>query len=156
MRLRLVHDVTDSLLPWPDSLTGTGRVFVPGTPTPQGSHKAYVVGGFAKVTDDNPETRPWRADIHAAVIDLITGIVYPTEPVALSMVFVMPRRAAERRQPVPHTRKPDADKLCRAVLDALAGLIYTRDQQVTTLHATKRTARIGEIPGAHIEWRHDG
>jgi crossover junction endodeoxyribonuclease RusA len=147
----------DTLLPWPASLTGTGRCFIPGTPTPQGSHKAYIVGGFAKITDDNPKTKPWRADIHAAVREVTgTGIVFPTEPVALSMVFVMPRRAAERKHPAPHTRKPDSDKLVRAVLDALAGLIYTRDQQVTDIRASKRTARIGETPGAQIEWRHDG
>lgn len=148
----------DQLLPWPASLNPAGRVFIPGAPTPQGSHKAYIVGGFAKVTDDNPKTRPWRADIHAAVREITgTTIVFPTEPVALSMVFVMPRRVAEPKRSTPaHTRKPDVDKLARAVLDALAGLIYTHDQQVTDLRARKRTARIGETPGAHIEWRHDG
>lgn len=145
------------LLPWPASLTGTGRCFIPGTPIPQGSHKAYVVNGHANVTDDNPQTRPWRADIHAAVrVATGLGIVFPAEPVALDLVFVMPRRAAEpKRVTPPHVRKPDADKLTRAVMDALAGLIYTRDQQVTCLHASKRTARIGETPGLHLQWKAD-
>lgn len=144
-----------ALLPWPASLDPGGSVFVPGVPTPQGSHRAFVVGGFARVTDDNPKTRPWRADVHAGVL-AVTGsrIVYPTEPVALHLLFVLPRRAAEpKRRLDPHTRKPDIDKLARATLDALSGLIYTRDQQVTRLHAHKRTAAPGEIPGAHIEWR---
>lgn len=48
---------------------------------------------------------------------------------------------------------PDTDKLSRAVLDALAGVVYAQDQQVTDMHATKRTARIGEQPGLHISWR---
>lgn len=133
------------------------QVFVPGTPRPQGSHRAFVVKGFARVVEDNKKTNPWRADIHAAT-RAVTGpvIVYPTEPVALVLVFVMPRRAAEPKRVTPaHVRKPDVDKLARAVLDALAGLIYTQDQQVTDLHAHKRTALPGETPGLHVHWRLD-
>ena len=149
--------MTDGLLPWPASLS-TGRVFVPGTPQPQGSHKAFIVGGYAKVTESNTKVNPWRADVHAAV-RAITGnhIVFPVEPVGLVLQFVMPRRAAEpKRVTPPHVRKPDGDKLARAVADSLTGLIYRDDSQVTATTWRKRTALIGETPGAHIEWRHDG
>lgn len=148
--------MTDTL-PWPASLSGTGRCFIPGTPQPQGSHKAFIVGGYAKVTDSNKSLNPWRADIHAGV-RAVTGdqVVFPVEPVALAMVFVMPRRAAEpKRVTPPHIRKPDTDKLMRAVADALTGLIYRDDSQITDIHATKRTARIGETPGAHLQWKAD-
>jgi Holliday junction resolvase RusA-like endonuclease len=146
------------LLPWPASLDPTGKVFVPGTPVPQGSHKAFIVGGYARITESNKAVNPWRADVHAAV-RTVTGnhLVFPVEPVALTLLFVMPRRATEpKRVTPPHVRKPDGDKLARAIADSLTGLIYRDDSQVTATTWRKRTASIGEIPGAHIEWRHDG
>jgi crossover junction endodeoxyribonuclease RusA len=139
-----------------------GRCFVRGVPVPQGSKRGFVVDGpagpRAVVVDANSKTRPWRADIHAAVVAQVgAAVLYPEDvPVGLDLEFVMPRRAAEpKRLTPPHVRKPDLDKLARSVLDALAGVVYARDQQVTDLRARKRTARIGEQPGLHIAWRPD-
>ncbi len=130
------------------------ELFVPGTPVPQGSTRAFVVKGRAVVTAANKRTYPWRADIAAHVRSAIgPGIVYPTGPVDMSLRFVMPRRKSEPERSTPaHTRKPDADKLIRAVLDAITGLVFTDDSQVTEIHATKRIAGIGEQPGAWISW----
>jgi len=36
-----------------------------------------------------------------------------------------------------HVGKPDIDKLCRAVLDALTGIAYADDSQVVALDASK-------------------
>lgn len=137
-----------------------GQCFVPGIPVPQGSKRGFVqntpFGARAVIVDANKKTRPWRADITAHVRDSVgPAVLYPADvPVALTMLFVMPRRAAEpKRVTPPHIRKPDTDKLSRAVLDALAGVVYAQDQQVTDMHAQKRTARIGEQPGLHISWR---
>lgn len=134
---------------------GSTCVFVPGTPTPQGSAKAYIVKGRARVTGDNPKTMPWRADVAAHVRSEIgPTIAIPEGPVVLTLSFVMPRRKAEpKRITPPHTRKPDLDKLSRAVMDALSGLVYTDDAQVIALDADKATALIGEQPGVHIAWR---
>jgi Holliday junction resolvase RusA-like endonuclease len=38
----------------------------------------------------------------------------------------------------PATRPPDLDKLTRAVLDALTGIVWTDDAQVVAVAATKR------------------
>lgn len=146
---------TPSTLPWSKSLRG-GAVFVPGVPRPQGSHKAYVVNGHAKVVESNEHTNPWRADIHSAVREVITGdaIVYPTESVAVTLLFVMPRRKNEPKGVTPpHLRAPDTDKLARAAIDSLIGLVYSDDAQVTDIRARKRTARLGEPPGVHLYWR---
>ena len=43
--------------------------------------------------------------------------------------------------------RPDLDKLCRAVLDALTGIAYKDDQQVVSLFATKS---YGERAGVFI------
>lgn len=131
-----------------------GGLFVPGTPEPQGSTRSFVVKGRAVTTSDNPDVKPWRAVISAYIRDSIGPvIVHPTGPVSLGLLFVMPRRKGEpKRITPPHTRRPDADKLVRAVLDALTGLVYTDDSQVVEIHARKRTAEIGEMPGVTIEW----
>ncbi len=133
----------------------TAGVFVPGRPVPQGSTKAFVVNGRARVTADNPATKPWRADIQAHVRAHVGPVIpHPDGPVTLGLRFLMPRRAAEPKRVTPaHTRKPDLDKLTRAVLDALTGLVYTDDSQVVGFHhLSKRTANIGEQPGLLVDW----
>ena len=132
----------------------TAQVFVPGVPVPQGSARAFVVGKRAIVTGANPKTNPWRADVAAGVRSAIgEQIVHPNGAVAVELRFVMPRRKSEPKRITPaHTRKPDLDKLARALLDAITGLVFTDDSQVSELLATKRTAAIGEQPGVLIRW----
>ena len=146
---------TTPVAPIPASPDG-GQCFIPGVPVPQGSKRGFInAHGHVAIVDANTKARPWRADITAHVRDTIgPAILYPAEhPVALTMEFIMPRRAAEpKRVTPPHIRKPDTDKLSRAVLDALAGVVYAQDQQVTTMHASKRTAQIGEQPGLRVGW----
>jgi crossover junction endodeoxyribonuclease RusA len=134
--------------------TRTGTVFVPGTPVPQGSTKGYIVKGHVNITSANEKTMPWRADVAAHVRSVIgPRILFPTGPLTLELRFVMPRRAAEPKRSTPaHTRKPDGDKLQRAVWDALTGILYTDDAQVVEWPGGKRTAAIGEQPGVHITW----
>jgi crossover junction endodeoxyribonuclease RusA len=134
----------------------TTTIFVPGKPAPQGSTKAYVVGGRARVTSDNPQTYSWRGVVAAVVRNAIgPGIQLPSGPVALGLEFAMPRRASEPKRVTPaHVRKPDLDKLTRAALDALTGLVFTDDSQVVSFdRLCKRTAEIGEQPGVLITWR---
>ena len=132
-------------------------IFIPGAPAPQGSAKAFVVGKSrprAVVTHDNAKTVPWRDSIRAAID--VDAIAHPAGPVTVRCEFVMPRRKAEPKRSTPaHTRKPDTDKLCRAVLDALTGLVYTDDSQVVLIVASKRTAEIGERPGLWLDWDAD-
>lgn len=136
----------------------TAQLFIPGTPVPQGSTRAFVVGGRAVTTAANVKTRPWRADIQAGIAyhlqrSGIVGIALPAGPVMVELTFVMPRRKSEPKRSSPaHTRKPDTDKLIRAVLDAMTGLVYTDDAQVTRIGAEKRTAALGEPPGVHLTW----
>lgn len=138
--------------------TPAAHLFIPGTPVPQGSMKAFVNNGRAVVTADNRKTKPWRADVQAGILHHLERsgagpIAYPACAVGVSAVFVMPRRAAEPKRVTPHhTRKPDVDKLARALLDSMTGLVFTDDSQVVTLLVTKRTARPGEPPGVRLSW----
>lgn len=138
----------------PPPVPPSGTAFVPGAPAPQGSMKGVVINGRARVVPDNKKTGPWRGHIQSHLIPVIgPSVVYPCGGVHVAALFVMPRRAAEpKRVTPPHVRKPDLDKLVRAVLDAITGLIVADDSQVTRIEAHKRTAAIGEQPGLHLTW----
>ena len=49
-----------------------------------------------------------------------------------------------------NTKRPDLDKLLRAVLDGLANIIIPDDAQVIAISSRKRYADGSEMPGAEI------
>lgn len=126
-------------------------VFVPGRPAPQGS-KRHVGRGI--MVESSKAVGQWRDDIRSWIRAMhdappIGG------PVAVQLTFVMPRPAsAPKRSTPPAVKRPDVDKLARAVLDAIgsAGL-WRDDSQVVDLHAAKRLAELDEKPGVLIEIR---
>ena len=138
-------------------------MFIPGVPAPQGSAKAFVVGKIkphAVVTHDNGRTVPWRDTIrsHVLMADPRRNYVIdnPVGPVIVRCEFVMPRpKSLPKRSTPPHTKRPDTDKLARAVGDALTGLVYTDDSQVVQWVASKRYAAIDEKPGLWLSWSVD-
>lgn len=135
-----------------------GSILVLGTPVPQGSAKAFIVGKgkpHAVVTHDNADTMPWRDSIRAHARKQVGPVIeYPRpQAVHLSVDFVMPRRASAPKRSTPkHTRKPDVDKLIRAVADALTGVVYEDDSQIVSVDARKFEAEPGEQPKASIRW----
>ena len=111
------------------------HAFVPGKPIPQGSVNVY--GG--RVVSVKPELRRWRDSIRAALLARHDG--EPLDgPLSVSLVFQLPKPQRPRWS-LPAV-KPDADKLTRAVFDALsttktqAGVI-TDDARIVTYSATK-------------------
>jgi len=110
--------------------------FVPGTPAPQGSKTAFVVGRRAVVTDQNAKTlKPWRALV-ATHADM--GLTFDC-PVEVLLVFFM-KRPQRPRWSTPAV-KPDIDKLARAALDGLKdGGLIADDARVTELRVSKRYA----------------
>jgi crossover junction endodeoxyribonuclease RusA len=135
---------------------------VSGTPVPQGSLRAHMAGGTPVLHYSNREPLAvWRDQVRAACL-LELGLSEPTAgPFAISIGFrfrrpaghysaatgrVLPRYADARPD-----RRPDLDKLVRAVLDALTGVVWRDDGQV--VHICARKVYETE-PGAVIEvWR---
>jgi Holliday junction resolvase RusA-like endonuclease len=71
-------------------------------------------------------------------------------PVCITMISYREQIKANRLAP---STKPDVDKLARAALDALTGIIYVDDGQVTDLIKLKRYCDLEHPrPGVWIEW----
>lgn len=128
------------------------RLFVPGRPAPQGS-KDYVAARYGR--ESSPNLKPWRQDVREALlIDGTTPKVFFAKdtPVWVCLAFVMPRPKRLARKATPaYIRKPDADKLARAVLDAISSAgVWHDDYQVVFLLVRKRYANDDETTGCHI------
>jgi crossover junction endodeoxyribonuclease RusA len=136
--------------------------FVPGLPQPQGSKSSFAIrnksGAMVGVntTESNKKTRPWRADVKAYAQEAMGGTSLLLGPVCVYYDFVIYRPTSlPKRTPVPTpldlaVKKPDWEKLARAVGDALSGTVYVDDNQVVGGHVTKRVAELGESPGVHV------
>lgn len=121
-------------------------VFVAGSPAPQGSKK-YLGNGI--MVESSKAVKPWRVDVAWAV-----RAHFPTPldgAVRLELEFVMPRpKSAPKKSTPAAVKRPDLDKLARAVLDAITGVVVADDSQVVELVASKRIAEIGEASGVFL------
>lgn len=127
--------------------------FVPGIPAPQGSKRPIGRRGGGKIimVESSPTVKPWRQIIGRTAVESGITPLDPGVPCLVHLHFVMPRPKSERKATRPHTKRPDFDKLSRAVLDALTGVAYHDDSQVVGFGpSAKRTAEPGELGGVHI------
>jgi len=86
----------------------------------------------------------WRSSIGLAAV--AQGSKKIEGPVAIALDFYMLKpRTVKRDMP---TVPPDLDKLIRAVLDALTGIVYLDDAQVVEIAASKS---YDEEPGVDIK-----
>jgi crossover junction endodeoxyribonuclease RusA len=127
-----------------------------GTPAPQGS-KRHLGNGV--MVESSKHVKPWRQDIRAIALDHKPPSWHHDLPVTVAITFRYQRPASHHRTngtlkpSAPQyliTRKGDIDKLSRAVLDALTGILFLDDAQVVSLTATKRFTIPPELPGALI------
>jgi crossover junction endodeoxyribonuclease RusA len=131
-------------------MNDTVIVAVEGHPAPQGSKKHV---GHGRMIEVSKRVKPWRAAVAAAVRTGMRGLSPFPGPVAIHLDFVMPRPlSTPKRLPTPPAvKRPDVDKLARAVLDAVTGIAICDDSQAIHLTATKRIAETGEKAGVVIE-----
>jgi Holliday junction resolvase RusA-like endonuclease len=138
-------------------------ITVSGRPWPEGSLRAFVRGGKAVIVHDNPAAlEQWRGAVERAARK--TGSSFLRRPVTIDMSLYLPRPRShyrtgrnahllrEEAPPFPVSRF-DSDKLARAVLDSLSGVLYIDDGQVVDLSARKRYAEYGMMPGGIIRVR---
>ena len=115
--------------------------FVKGKPVPQGSMKFIRPG--VMIHSRSQDLALWRADI-ARNAELF-GFKPIASAVKVELDFIMARpKSAKRAFP---SVKPDLDKLIRAVLDGLTGVVYEDDSQVILIQSSKT---YGEKQGVWI------
>jgi crossover junction endodeoxyribonuclease RusA len=132
------------------------RVFVPGHPAPQGS-KRHVGKGI--MVESSKHVAPWRSDVRSACLDTAgKPLAFFDGPVDVELLFVLRRPVAtpKTRTP-PAIKKPDIDKLARAILDAIGSAgMWRDDSQAVVLYAFKRIALPDETPGCWIKVKDHG
>lgn len=117
-----------------------------GKPEPKGSLKAFVPMKWAaaalaagktprvSLKSDNPALHHWQQLVQKEAQAASNGRLF-TGPVHVGLRFYL-HRPSGKWFPRPH-RKPDVDKLARAVLDGLTHTLLRDDAQVVELSATK-------------------
>ena len=130
------------------------QFFVPGPP--QGKARARTV-------QRNGVTRSFTPEKTVLYENLIKGCFLEEygragtmfadwEPVSIQIIaqYVIPKRATRKEaaamavDDILPTKKPDVDNIAKAVADALNGIAYKDDAQVTDLSVKKRYAAGGE------------
>ena len=118
--------------------------------------------GKAIYLPDNPRTKDWQHTIGwAAAMEIRKtsgAIPFPVGPVVMAVVFYLPRPKTlltkrKAQLAIPHVKKPDTDKLLRCAGDALSGIAWADDSQVTDIIARKRYCAAGEFPRVVIRVR---
>jgi len=116
---------------------------VPGIAAPQGSKKAFrTKGGRIALVESSPNVKPYRASVASAAYAAGAKVLHGPIFITVVFQFVRPKshytaKGALRDAAPRNVGKPDIDKLCRAVLDALTGIAYADDSQVVALDASK-------------------
>jgi crossover junction endodeoxyribonuclease RusA len=105
-----------------------------GLPKAQGSMK-FIGRGRAI---HSPELVKWRQEIAAVAVREMAARLPLDGPVVLDAKFYLPRPKSTPKRIVWPSKRPDLDKLVRAVGDALVfGGVLADDSQIVRLHATK-------------------
>jgi len=129
-----------------------------GLPRPQGSMRAFMIAGKPRLTSAAKGLKEWRALVaNTAQAESAMWTVSPLDPVALDLVFYLPRpkghwgvNGLRPSAPKWPTKKPDLDKLVRAVGDALVPVLLHDDNQVLSIQALKKYATPEEPPGVLV------
>jgi Holliday junction resolvase RusA-like endonuclease len=117
---------------------------VAGVPAPQGSKTRTKWG----VREDNPATKPWRTAVAWEATAAMQGRTPLAGPLELAATFYFPRPKnhygtgknsgrLKDNAPVWCGTKPDADKLLRAIGDAITGIVCRDDSQIVQITAWK-------------------
>ena len=144
------------------------KIVIPGTPVAQGRPKAArTAGGHVQVYDPK-KSRNWKATAQVHMIKgrelelgtydpfeepCDTQVLFPSGPLELRIVaYWPPVNPPLKRNPRPcswRAKRPDADNVAKAVMDAGDGILWTDDSQVARLLVEKFHAAQGE--GARVE-----
>ena len=131
----------------------TVTFFIPAEPQPKGSMRAFVPKGWNRpvLTSTNKNLKSYEAVARLVANKAWDRPILPREQaVYVELLFVFSKPKSTPKRVVDKVTKPDIDKLIRGTLDALTGIVWEDDSQVTKVMARKCFG----APGTHvrIEW----
>lgn len=125
--------------------------FVAGTPVPKGSFRGFNNNGKVVVTNNNPKTKDWELRIaHEAQANIGDWPPCYDGAVEITAYFVFTRPKSLKKSELDHIKRPDLDKLVRACLDGITGILIKDDSQVIVLNALKMYEAEGTSPGLYL------
>lgn len=146
---------------------------VVGTPAPKGSKSSFVPinkltgqpfrrpnGGIVVSTVDGnkPAVKAWHADVAIAAKTAMEGLpMFVGSALRVCAVFRLVRPAGHYGKkglkpsaPRYPSVKPDLDKILRATMDPLEGVVFDGDSRIARFEVTKVYCAPGEVAGADI------
>ena len=125
------------------------QFFCPGIPRSQGSKTlGRTKEGRSYMREASGSVHRWRKAVSTAALVAFRPRLQPHGgPVAVPLCFTSPPPKSSNHPPYPTKRNGDLDKLTRAVLDALTGIVLVDDSAVQWITASKCW---GEAPGVHV------
>ena len=132
--------------------------FVTGSPQQKGSTRSFYIKKLNRVvtTSSNKDLKHWELRIanEAQRANERRRLTFYScddrcaYEVLVEFIFARPKTLPKKVGQ--NTKRPDLDKLVRAVLDGLTMNLIPDDSQVVTIQAKKRYAKEGDTPGARI------
>jgi Holliday junction resolvase RusA-like endonuclease len=124
------------------------EIFIPGEPIQKGSYRSFVVPGKdgkkprAVTTNHSPKTAEWERLTKMCAKEAMweAGIAYDKEKAAyqVEMTFIFKEPKSAGKKALRYIKRPDLDKLVRAILDGLTDVVFPDDAWVDDIHARKR------------------
>jgi crossover junction endodeoxyribonuclease RusA len=124
---------------------------VSGHAKPKGSMRAFIPKGWKRpiLTNATSSTKTWEQSVRLVAQEY--AYAYTTDPVRVRLRFNLPRpKSLSSRASRAHVKRPDLDKLIRACLDAMTGVLWKDDSQVYSLGAIKVYSMADQAPNVII------
>ncbi len=103
------------------------------------------------VAYDPAKSRTWKATAQCHMRDAMAGAQPLEGPLSCQIAATFTCPASDHRKTTPrprrwHAKRPDAENVAKAVLDAATGVIWLDDAQVSRLDIVKAIGAQGEAP----------
>lgn len=132
-------------------------IFFPFEPVPKGRPRFRRTGKFIH-SYTPPTTQRFESQIHDYYVDNCGDFYDGAIKVYLIFHMPIPVSISKKKKllmvsnTTKHIKRPDGDNLAKSILDALNGIAYADDSQITILHIEKR---YGEQVGISLKITED-